>query len=251
MLKKYQNYYDIIHGDKDYAGETESLIKAIKKYSVFQPINILSLGCGTCGHEVILAGRGYNIKGIDYSKIMLGCASRKAKESNVKISFRLGDIRNFSFSGKFDAVISMYNVLCDISGLPDLEKTFKCVRKALKKNGIFIFDCLYGPAILKNKPEKRVKVINFNGRKFIQKRSSKLDIKHSMTDTLFEVFEILGGDKKKITEKKHKVRFWYFSELEYLLHKTGFKIVKTGDSIDFKKDISENNWDMFFVAQKI
>ncbi len=164
---------------------------------------------------------------------------------------KFADIRNFRVSERYDAAICLYNVLCDLNGLADLDRVFATVAKSIKKNSLFIFDCLYGPAILKNRPEKKVKEIVFGKKTFIQTRITRLNIKESITDTLFEVFEVIKGGKQKITQKRHNVRFWYFTELEYLLHKNGFKIIKTGNAMDFSEDISEDNWDMFVVAKKI
>lgn len=251
-LKKYQRYYDIIHSDKDYKKEVIFLEKVIKKYSSLPPKSILSLGCGTCGHEILLAKEGYTITGIDYSKEMLNLASKKAKSHNVDIALQQGDIRNFSLDKKFDLAISMYNVFCDLNGLEDLEKTFLHTAKAIKKNGLFVFDCLYGPAILKNKPiNNKVKKINFGNKRFMQIRSSRLDIKKSIIHTTFEVFELFGNSRKKIAQKIHTVYFWYFSELQYLLHNNGFEIVKSCRFLDLNSEISENNWDICIVAKKI
>ena len=45
-----------------------------------KPERILDLGCGTGGHALVLARRGYRITGVDRSASMLEIARRKAKE---------------------------------------------------------------------------------------------------------------------------------------------------------------------------
>lgn len=72
-------------------------------------LDILDVGCGTGELSLVLAELGHNVQGIDISEKMLAKARAKAKTSNLKARFSLGDAENLKFeSRRFDAVVSRH-----------------------------------------------------------------------------------------------------------------------------------------------
>jgi SAM-dependent methyltransferase len=243
-FNQYANYYDSIYKEKKYSQEVDFLFSVIEKYSVNKVKNILSLGCGTAGHEIILAKKGLEILGIDASEKMLEIASQKSKEENVNIKFKKADVTDFKTEEQFDFSMAMFNIVGYMSENKMMERILKNVSESLKKDGLFVFDCWYGPAVLKSRPENKIKEIEPG---LIRKTTQKLDIEKSIIDITFEILE---NDIVKTTET-HKIRFWYFKELEYFLEKNNFKIIKACNFLDLSSKISEDNWNIFFIAQKI
>ena len=82
--------YDLIYKDKDYERECDFLEEIFKKYSTIFPVKtVLDAGCGSGGHAIPLAKRGYRVVGFDLSEVMISQARKKAKnlanvEKNVK-----------------------------------------------------------------------------------------------------------------------------------------------------------------------
>jgi len=103
--EKYADAYDVLYQDKNYEKECDFLEALFEKYN-YKPKTILDLGCGTGGHAIILAKRGYKVTGIDQSKHMLKIAGHKAKEAGVDIEFIKTDITNATIKRKYDAVIA-------------------------------------------------------------------------------------------------------------------------------------------------
>jgi len=66
-------------------------LKKDRKYRV-EDKNILDLGCGTGRNSNYLAELGNKVIGIEISKTALNLAISRAKESGVKVDYRLGDI---------------------------------------------------------------------------------------------------------------------------------------------------------------
>ncbi len=102
---------------------------------------ILELCCGTGRLTIPLAKANLNITGLDITETMLTEAKKKAKEAQLDIDFKLGDMRDFQLDDQFDIIFIPFNSIHHLYSNSDLFKTFQSVKKHLKENGIFIFDC--------------------------------------------------------------------------------------------------------------
>ena len=71
--------YDLIYQDKDYEKEIDFIEQIFHNYSSHPIKTILDGGCGTGGHALPLAKRGYQVSAIDLSEAMLKRARKKAK----------------------------------------------------------------------------------------------------------------------------------------------------------------------------
>lgn len=244
QFQKYANYYDAIYKEKDYKKEADFLAKVIKKYSKSKVKNILSLGCGTASYDILLAKKGFKILGVDRSQRMVEIAEQKAKKEKIDIKFKLADVADFYVSKKFDFSMAMFNIAGYMIENEQMDRMLKNTGKFLKKGGLFVFDCWYGPAVLKNRPENKTRNI---GEKIFRRTTQRLDIEKSIIDITFEII-----DNEKLADKEnHKMRFWFFKELEYFLNKNSFKLVKVCNFMDLNSKISEDNWNIFVIAQKI
>jgi len=105
VFEEYAEYYDILYQDKDYEAECDFLEQIFARYAQHPVRTILDLGCGTGGHALPLARRGYEVTGVDLSEHMLERARQKAAEAGLAISFHQGDIRSLNLGCTFDAVI--------------------------------------------------------------------------------------------------------------------------------------------------
>jgi len=70
VFRDYANYYDALYREKDYKKECDFLEQIWEVSS--EPISrVLDLGCGTGGHALPLAQRGYHVTGGNRSEQML------------------------------------------------------------------------------------------------------------------------------------------------------------------------------------
>lgn len=95
MYKEYAEYYDLMYKDKDYEKEVDFIEEVLRKYSKFSVKKILDAGCGTGGHAIPLAKRGYEVVGFDSLKSMIKKAREKAKAINANVRFSIADLRDF------------------------------------------------------------------------------------------------------------------------------------------------------------
>jgi SAM-dependent methyltransferase len=98
--------------------------------------SILDLCCGDGRLTAELAESGFRMSGLDGSTRMLRFARRHAP----RIEFVAGDARAFSFSRRFDAIISTFDALNHIMSADELRSVCECAYRALKPDGYFAFD---------------------------------------------------------------------------------------------------------------
>ena len=81
---------------------------------------VLDLGCGTGTLTELMAARGFDMIGVDYSEEMLEIAMEKRAESGRDILYLLQDMREFELYGTVRAVISIcdsLNYITEVSGV--------------------------------------------------------------------------------------------------------------------------------------
>lgn len=249
---KYSRYYDILYRDKNYPAEVRFLEKLMGKFSGPKVKRIISLGCGSGSHEMLLAKKGYTILGLDKSESMLSIFRNKIKKNNLsnRILMKRADVSDFKIKEKYDCAISMFNVVGYQTENSTYERMLRCTSRSLKKGGLLMFDCWHGAAVLKDRPTDRVKEVRLNGSKIIRLTSSKLDTVNNIIEITFKVIEI--ENQKIVDEVKevHNMRYWSIPELKYFLNKSGFSILGIYNFMDLKSKVSDNKWDIFVVARK-
>lgn len=104
-------------------------------------VRILELCCGTGRLTIPLAKEGRNITGVDYTASMLTEAKAKAAQEDLSIEFIEADMRNFELQEKFDFIFIPFNSVHHLYKNEDVAQAFTAVKKHLKKDGVFIFDC--------------------------------------------------------------------------------------------------------------
>lgn len=70
---------------------------------------VLDVGCGTGRHSLELAGRGYEVVGVDLSPDMIHQAVAKATAEGLSPEFSVGDARELAFDSEFDVAL----ILCE------------------------------------------------------------------------------------------------------------------------------------------
>ena len=140
VFNRYAAYYDLFYRRKNYKKECEFLENIFQRYAPSKPKTILDLGCGTGGHMIPLAQKGYRMTGVDRSPGMLQLAQEKFRRMGLKARFREDNLPSFQLGAKFDAVISMFSVMDYLVKDRDLQETLERVREHMKARSIFVFD---------------------------------------------------------------------------------------------------------------
>lgn len=98
--------------------------------------HVLDLCCGS-GHVTReLVARGYRVTGVDNSAGLI----ELAKKELPGVDFVVQDARQLRLEEPCDAVLSTFDSLNHIPDLDGLRQVFHGVRRALKPDGLFVFD---------------------------------------------------------------------------------------------------------------
>lgn len=242
--------YDLIYKDKDYRAECDFLEDIFKEYSE-KPLRIFDAGCGSGGHAILLAKRGYDVVGFDLSEVMIGKAKKKAKKEKItNLNLRVMDMRDFQLDDKFDACISMFAAMGYITENSDLIKVLNNIYRHLKPNGIFIFDVWNGLAVMRILPERRVDEVENDKVKVIRVAVPNLRSFDHICEVNYKSLIINKGDNtfNEINEK-HIVRFYFPQEIKYYLEAAGFEVLEICPFLDLNEKVDENVWNITIIAK--
>lgn len=221
VFDAYAEYYDLLYRDKDYVAEANYVASAISKRNP-DAKRILELGCGTGGHAVLLASMGFSVLGIDVSPQMIARAEARKKnlpsEAASRVSFQVGDVRDFRNGTIFDAVVLLFHVMSYQTTNRDLKDTLATAHEHLTPGGTLLFDFWHGPAVLHQKPEIRVKRLADDRIEVTRIAEPTLDVGASTVEVSYSLFvtEKASGHIGKVSET-HKLRYLFLTELEELL----------------------------------
>ncbi|MEO6694997.1 MAG: class I SAM-dependent methyltransferase [Ignavibacteria bacterium] len=251
IFDMYARYYDLLYKDKNYTEEAEYIQKFIAKYNPSAK-NILDLGCGTGKHDFLFAEMGYEVTGVELSEKMVKSANKildQKKIYNLNLKFFQGDIRNTQLSEKFDVVVSLFHVMSYLNSNEDLINTLRTVKQHLKKDGIFLFDFWYGPAVLSQRPEDRVKKLEDDDLHIRRSATPVLHINQNTVDVNYRVSitEKVSNSTSEFKEK-HSMRYLFIPEINFLLDKAGLELIVFEEWMTGKIP-DENSWSVFAAVR--
>jgi SAM-dependent methyltransferase len=253
FAKLHAQVYDTIYAAKDYAGECDALEALFSRWGKGPIRRVLDIGCGTGGHALVLAKRGYQVTGLDRSPAMLARAQQKAEQAGVEIEFVNGDGEEAAkvMSGRsFDAVVMCFTTLGYFVEEGSLLKLFAAVKELLRPGGVFVADYWYGPAVLRSGPSTTVRPYELSD------RSSLLRIAAGGVDILRQHYHIelrflhwRDHDFLHDETEHHTLRFFFPGELRVLCATAGLELMALTAFSDVKATPSTEDWWSALVAR--
>lgn len=248
---EYAGHYDLFYADKNYAAECDFLEEVFRRYSPEPVHSILDLGCGTGGHALLLARRGYQVAGVDRSEAMLVAARAKAAACHVdsRLTFHQGDIRTLDLGQTYDVVIAMFAVMSYMTANADLAAALNTIRHHLRPGGLLVFDAWFGPGVLSDRPAVRYKVVQAGDERAFRFVQPTLDVVTQTVDVSYKVMRIHGDRIVEETDEVHAMRFFFAQEVDHHLHCAGFRLLNLCPFLELDADLGEHVWNMTAVAE--
>ena len=131
--------YDTFMDNVPYEEWGEYLHELLIEYGIEDGL-VLDLGCGTGTMTEILASKGYDMTGVDFSEEMLDIAMQKRAKSGHDILYLMQDMREFELYGTVRAIVSVCDSMNYLTEDGDLEEVFRLANNYLDPGGLLIFD---------------------------------------------------------------------------------------------------------------
>jgi len=231
----YARYYDMLYRDKDYAAEADYVLGLVRRLCPSVK-SLLDLGCGTGRHAIEFARRGLEVHGVDLSERMIAGAKEHLKnaERGVKgwVRFEVGDVRRLDLGRKSDAVVSLFHVVSYQTTNEDLDAVFRVAAGHLKPGGVFFFDFWYGPAVLTQRPERRVKKLEDGAIEVRREAVPRMEVNENCVVVDYRMIirhKELGSaeeEGQEVTES-HRLRYLFLPEVERLVAGAGMRMAFT------------------------
>ena len=217
VFDAYARYYDLLYRDKDYAAEAKYVAARIREHAP-QAKRILELGCGTGVHAEHLARLGYIVHGVDLSEAMIASAEARKVflQADIagRLSFGLGDVRTVRTGETYDAVISLFHVMSYQTSNADLEAAFETASVHLSPGGLFLFDFWYGPAVLMQRPEVRIKRLEDDDIKVTRIAEPVMHVNENVVDVNYAMLiEVKATGKVEAVQETHRMRYLFLPEI--------------------------------------
>jgi len=251
VFADYAHYYDLLYRGKDYAKEAKYVAGLIRK---FHPStrSILELGSGTGIHASLLAEKGFSVHGIERSQEMLArslALTEKMTPGHGQLTFAPGDIRDIRLNKNFDAVIALFHVISYQTTNEDVTAAFETARHHLKPGGIFIFDVWYGPAVLTERPEVRIKRMADDQTEITRLAEPLLHPNENRVDVHYHVFvRDLATQAVAELKETHAMRYFFKPEIDRIAADAGFQCIHAEEWLSGNV-IGCDTWGVCFILK--
>ena len=250
---EYAQAYDAFYADKDYEGECDLVEGVFRSYGDAPIRRILDLGCGTGGHSVPLARRGYEVIGVDRAAGMLERARRKSASSGATHAARFveADIRSFNVTPPVDAILLLFAVLGYQADPGAALETLRNARSNLRAGGLLIGDVWFGPAVVAQRPSVRHRSVRHGDAEIVRVSSGRLDEPTQSCIVSMDFTIRQKGGRTRTWHEEHRVRYFAAEEIVETLRASRFDLVRLGAFPEIARDADASTWNAAFIARAL
>lgn len=246
----YAGHYDGLYASKNYQKECDLVEDAVKRYANFRPKTLIDIGCGTGGHAIEMAKRGYVVTGIDLSQQMLDLAVAKSEEQLLSQppQWCCGDVRDFDTGDKYDVAIMMFAVIGYLTTNSDVLTGLRNIRNHLKPGALFICDFWSGPSVLSLRTADRVLEVQSKDERVIRYASTRLDIATHTAAVTFKLWALSNNILQAETVETHNLRYYFPQEISLFLSCAGFELLSLSAFPSLDDPLTKDSWNALAVA---
>jgi glycine/sarcosine N-methyltransferase len=187
---------------------------------------VLDSACGTGGHAIALAQRGYRVTGSDISEGMIARAKANAERAGVEIPFVSARFQELfhKFPDKFDAILCLGNSLPHVLSEASALESLLNMRVSLRTGGVLILHQLNYDKRWEEKPRWfAVNAGPLQGSETLVWRFADYDA--AARTITFNIALFTKNDKGtwSVDVQSTLQQPYHRSEIEMMLHRAGFR----------------------------
>jgi len=246
------DFYDDLYEGKNYAVEADYVDGLIQRY-VPGARSLLDLGCGTGRHAIAFTEKGYGVVGVDRSPEMIAKAHGRrdhvSPDMRERLTFQHGDVRDLRLGRQFDAVVALFHVVSYQISNDDLLAAFTTARIHLRENGVFIFDCWYGPGVLTDPPAARVRTLRSGSNRLTRFAEPVMHVNEDTVEVNYR-FELVDQPSRSRSEffENHAMRYFFVPELFLALQTVRLKPLSVAEWMS-QREPGRGTWSVAVVAK--
>ncbi len=251
VFSKTAPYYDVIYGGRNTDQDARIIINHLSRtLSHTKHPRLLDLGCGTGAHDIEFWRHGYRVTGVDRSAAMIAEAKKKAAAAQADISYVTRDFLSYVPAVRYDAAVSLFDVLSYMTTNEQVTKYFSAAAALLKPHGVFIFDCWYGPGVLLSQP-KIIRQSYQSGNVTVIRTKTPVVSYETNTVTVHHALNIQrAGKAPGRFSEDHVLRYFFYPEIVQYAKQAGLTVTSWG-LLDFPlRKAPPQSWSVFFITQK-
>lgn len=235
--------YDALTTDVDYPTWADYIERHFARLG--RPVRtVLDLACGTGSLTCELAGRGYEVTGVDKSPEMLSLAEEKCRDLDNRPRFFCEGMEALRLPGRVDACVCCLDSVNYVLQPRKLERAFRRVYDCLEPGGLFLFDA--------DTPEK---LAAMDGQVFLDETEDEYCVwrgeyssRRRVCSFWMDIFR-REGELWRRGEELHEEYAYTMEELEDYLRQVGFAAVKQYGELKFRAP-RPGEQRIFFAARK-
>lgn len=138
--RSFREDYLLVYTHRTEEAAEQEIENMLRHLPVNRSGRVLDLGCGSGRHARALARRGYEVVGVDLSRVLLALAEELNTYPNL--TFQRMDMREVPFEDEFDIVVNLFTSFGYFQTQEENEKVVHNMAKALKQGGEAVIDYL-------------------------------------------------------------------------------------------------------------
>jgi SAM-dependent methyltransferase len=213
-------YYEIAF-DMNRRQEVNFLVHCFRRYARRPVRRVLDIACGTGPHLIRLAGRGYQMSGLDLSPQNIAYLRERAAASGFTPELFVADMTRYRLPKPVDVAICMQDSQGHLLTNEALLDHLRCVARSLRKGGLYVFDRYMCSSW--TDPARRWSWTRRRGNATVRATFEALKDLNPVTQTFFEdmELEVHENGTRHVYRQRHASRMVFPQELKAFVRLAG------------------------------
>ncbi|MEM7106209.1 MAG: class I SAM-dependent methyltransferase [Bacteroidota bacterium] len=214
------HYYHLLYKNRDDQEAAHFIDNLLEKLSPPFGSKVLDLACGKGRHSIYLAGKGFDVTGVDLS---LESISAAKQNENKRLKFYQHDMREPFKPSAFDYIFNLFTSFGYFDNDEDHQTTLENNWSGLKPGGTLVIDFMNAAKVVTNLVLSESKIVE----------DLQFDITRSYTNG-YIVKDIRFSDNGRTFHFTESVRAFSLSDFETMLKSVGFDITNVFGNYDLQ-----------------